>query len=208
MRILSPITEAKLHCKNVSLFISKYINSMYSISQTHPSKIFNFCPKCGHNNYSFDGTNGFNCASCKFRFYINAASAVAVIVKLPDKRIILTKRKFEPRAGTFDLPGGFVNTMERVEDTVKREILEELGIEVTNPKFLASFPNEYVFRNISYFTCDMAFVCEVNNVDNMKAADDVAEAILINPCDIDFNTISFPSIVNILKEYLKVRIVT
>jgi len=175
---------------------------MHSNSQTHPSHIFSYCPKCGHKGFVYDGVKAFNCEECKFRFFINASAAVAVIVKLPDERIILTKRKFEPRAGTFDLPGGFVDTMECAEDAVKREIFEELGIKVSTLEFLSSFPNEYVYRNISYFTCDLAFVCPVEDISNLKAADDVAEAILIHPKDIDFTTISFPSIVSILKTYL------
>jgi ADP-ribose pyrophosphatase YjhB (NUDIX family) len=175
---------------------------MHSETDTHPSFIFSFCPKCGHHGFVFDGVKAFTCEKCGFRYYINAATAVAAVLQLPDQRIILTKRKFEPRIGTFDLPGGFVDINERVEDAVKREIREELGIEVKNPAFLASFPNEYVYRGISYFTCDLAFVCPVDDISNLKAADDVAEAIVIHPNDIDFNTISFPSIVHILKTYM------
>jgi NAD+ diphosphatase len=176
---------------------------MHPFSATHPSHIFHFCPTCGNKGFDFDGIKAFNCDSCGFRFFINASAAVAVIVKLPDNRIILTRRKFEPRMGTFDLPGGFVDTMERAEDTIKREILEELNIKVQTIEFLSSFPNEYVYRGISYFTCDLAFICTVDDITNMAAADDVAEAILIHPKDIDFGSISFPSIVNILKTYLE-----
>jgi NAD+ diphosphatase len=171
------------------------------ISETHPSHIFTYCPRCGNKGFTFDHVKVFQCNACDFRFYINAAAAVAAIVQLPDNRIILTRRKFEPRMGTFDLPGGFVDPMERVEDAVKREVLEELGIEITISRFLASFPNEYIYKHISYFTCDMAFVCHAVDISNLKAADDVEEAIIIHPNDIDYSTISFPSIVHILKAY-------
>lgn len=175
---------------------------MSDFSETHPSRIFSCCPRCGHPGFEFDQVKKFTCRACKFVFYINAAAAVAVILEAPDGKIVLTKRKFEPRSGFYDLPGGFVDPAERVEDAVKREVLEELGVFVENMSFLASFPNEYAFKGISYYTCDLAFVTKVNNLANLKPADDVAEAMLIFPDEINFEMISFPSIINILKIYL------
>src|SRR5208337_1820480 len=93
---------------------------------THPSQIFQYCPRCGKKGFAFDGEKAFNCPVCQFRYYINACSAVAAILVQPDGSIILTRRKFEPRQGFLDLPGGFVDPNERAEDAVRREILEEL----------------------------------------------------------------------------------
>ena len=83
---------------------------------------------------------------------------------------------------------------ECAEDAVKREIHEELGITVTTMQFLGSFPNEYVYKGISYFTCDLAFVCTVPDLSHLKPSDDVSEAILLHPNDIDYDALSFPSI--------------
>ncbi|MFH0974575.1 MAG: NUDIX domain-containing protein [Spirochaetota bacterium] len=175
---------------------------MQKFSKTHPLNVFSYCPRCGRHGFKFDNKKKFTCPSCNFDFYINTATAVAVILKAMDGKIVLTKRKFEPRSGFFDLPGGFVDCMERAEDAAKREIFEELGVSVGSMKFLASFPNEYVFKGISYFTCDMAFVCPMNDLSGLKPADDVAEALLIHPKDINFEVICFPSIINILKYYM------
>jgi len=175
---------------------------MQKFSETHPSRIFSHCPRCGQQSFEFDNSKKFTCSSCHFNFYINAATAVAVILEAPDGRIVLAKRKFEPKSGFYDLPGGFVDTMERVEDAVMREVFEELGISVTDMRFLASYPNEYVFKGISYYTCDMAFVCPNIDLNHLKPDDDVAEALVIHPRDIDYGIISFPSIVNILKSYV------
>ncbi len=177
---------------------------MHPLSETHPSKIFSFCPHCGNKEFTFDSIKSFTCPVCGFRYYINAATAVAAILVAPDGKIVLARRKNEPRAGTFDLPGGFVDTMERAEDAVKREVQEELGITVDTMQFLTSYANEYVYKGISYYTCDLAFVCPVTDLSAMKPSDDVSEAILIHHQDIDFNTISFMSVLNILKAYIKV----
>jgi 8-oxo-dGTP diphosphatase len=52
----------------------------------------------------------------------------AVIVV--DGRVVLIKRKFEPSAGTWTLPGGVVEVGEPAQAAVAREILEETGLAV------------------------------------------------------------------------------
>jgi len=173
-----------------------------SNSSTHPAKVFKYCPNCGHQDFYFDGEKAFTCPGCRFKYYINACGAVAAICVLPDNRIILTRRKFEPKEGYFDLPGGFVDLNESAEDAVKREIKEELGLEIDTMQYLVSFPNQYIFKGITYFTLDLAYICPIDNISGIKAADDVAEAKCILPANIDYSTISFPSIVNILKKYM------
>jgi 8-oxo-dGTP diphosphatase len=52
----------------------------------------------------------------------------AAIVR--DGRLLLVKRLRAPEAGTWSLPGGKVDFGERVEEAVKREILEEVGVAI------------------------------------------------------------------------------
>jgi ADP-ribose pyrophosphatase YjhB (NUDIX family) len=175
---------------------------MQLFSETHLSKIFAYCPKCGSKDLSFNGVKVLMCSTCGLNYYINPAPAVAVILKYPDGSIVLTRRKHDPRQGTFDLPGGFVEINERVEEAVRREIFEELSVTVTQMDFLGSFPNEYVYKSVSYFTCDMAFVCPIPEGTTLHPSDDVSEALMIRPNDIDHQQISFPSISNIIRLYI------
>jgi hypothetical protein len=69
--------------------------------------------------------------------------------------------------------------------------------------YIGSFPNEYVYKGVSYFTCDMAFVCPIAEGTILHPADDVSEALIIKPKDIDHQQISFPSISNILRLYIR-----
>jgi ADP-ribose pyrophosphatase YjhB (NUDIX family) len=50
----------------------------------------------------------------------------AVIVQ--GERVVLIKRKYEPLAGRWSLPGGAVEVGETLEECVAREMLEETGL--------------------------------------------------------------------------------
>jgi 8-oxo-dGTP diphosphatase len=49
----------------------------------------------------------------------------------PDGRVLLVRRKHEPFAGFYALPGGFVDIGETVESACCREVQEETGVPVT-----------------------------------------------------------------------------
>jgi ADP-ribose pyrophosphatase YjhB (NUDIX family) len=52
----------------------------------------------------------------------------AVIVD--EGRVVLVRRRFEPLAGRWSLPGGLVELGEPLERTVRREMIEETGLDV------------------------------------------------------------------------------
>jgi len=54
-------------------------------------------------------------------------------------RLLLIKRRKPPEAGHWSLPGGKVDYLEAVEDAVRREIREEIGVEIEllRPLFLS-----------------------------------------------------------------------
>lgn len=67
--------------------------------------------------------------------YLNPALAVDACVRKEDS-ILLVQRKFPPSAGSWVLPGGFVDQGERPEVAVLRELIEETGLVGTNPRLL------------------------------------------------------------------------
>ena len=52
----------------------------------------------------------------------------AVIVQ--DGQVLIVKRKYDPLAGQWSLPGGGVELGETLEDSIVREMLEETGLEI------------------------------------------------------------------------------
>ena len=169
---------------------------------TRPEKVLKYCPRCGSGLFNTKTNKSFVCESCGFHFFVNSASAVAAIVEDPKGHLLLTVRGVEPSIGMLDLPGGFVDPMESAEEAIRREVKEELNLDITESHYLASYPNEYIYSNYSVFTTDLGFHCKVKTLDSIRVDDDIAGYQFFKPEEIDFNKIFSGSIKKILRNYI------
>ena len=89
-----------------------------------------FCPRCSHalEPRSEHGTMRPTCPQCGFIWYRNPVPAAGVLI-VEDGRVLLVRRKFDPRAGAWCLPAGFMESGETPQQTAVRELREETGIE-------------------------------------------------------------------------------
>lgn len=55
---------------------------------------------------------------------------VGALIHDRKRRVLLIKRKFEPNKGKWSLPGGLLETGETLIEAGKREVREELGVEI------------------------------------------------------------------------------
>ena len=170
----------------------------------HPSLSIKFCPFCGTSGPVYDGKKALRCEACGRRQFINAVAAVAVVIRNERGEILLTRRAHDPGKGLLDLPGGFVDALETVEETVRREVKEELNVELENITYLASFPNEYLFEGMITYTADLAFMATVKDWSSLQPADDVAAVEFYAPKQIPVEEVVFKSIRQILSNNSKI----
>ncbi len=133
-------------------------------------KAWNFCPHCGSPPPK-SGKHPFVCESCGFTHFFGPVSAVGAIATDSDGQVLLLVRAKDPGKGMYGLPGGFIDPGETAEQALRREVLEEVQLEVTSYRYLASFSNEYDYRGFVLPVTDMFFVVEVETFDAINAAD-------------------------------------
>lgn len=160
----------------------------------HPLEKFIHCPICGSKLFEINGKRSRHCSDCGFTYYVNASASTAAIITNSKGEILLTTRAFEPEKGKLDLPGGFVDMNETAEEALIRELKEELNIDIKNPTYLFSLPNEYHFSGITVHTLDMFFKVEVNDNIQIKTDDDVASAQFYNLNNVNIEEIGLCSI--------------
>jgi len=101
--------------------------------------------------------------------------------------VVLIKRKYDPYAGSYALPGGFVEIGETVEAACAREMVEETGLVVADLQLIGVYsdPN----RDPRRHTVTVAFLGRAN-VAARRAGSDAASVELVSnwqKCDIAFD---------------------
>ena len=118
-----------------------------------------FCGKCGTRLEHDKVERMMKCPKCGAMHYPKISPAVIVAVTNGDK-ILMTKyagRDYKKYA----LIAGFTEKGETIEDTVRREVMEEVGIHVKNIRYYKSQP--WSFTD----TILMGFYCELDGEDTI-----------------------------------------
>lgn len=97
-----------------------------------------FCGRCGAPTERMVRERSRRCPSCGLAHYPRIAPAVIVLVQRDD-RILLARSSHFPDA-FYSVLAGFVEPGENLEDTVHREIFEEVNIEVEDVRYFGSQP--------------------------------------------------------------------
>ena len=106
----------------------------------------------------------------------------AVIVH--DDRVVLIKRRYEPLAGQWSLPGGAVEVGETLESCVAREMLEETGLEIEVGPVIEVF--DRITRDedgrVRYHYVLVDYLCWAIG-GTLQAGSDVDDAVLVPPSE-------------------------
>lgn len=107
------------------------------------NKTHKFCSKCGSVNKDKEDERAKICSECNFITYPNISPAIIVAVTNREKILLAHNKGF--KKNLYSVLAGFVEPGETLESCVKREVFEEVGIQVKNIKYFGNkswpFPN-------------------------------------------------------------------
>lgn len=112
-----------------------------------------FCGRCGRPMEDSSTERARVCPDCGLTVYPKICPAVIVAVTDGD-RLLLTK--YRGRAfKRYALVAGFAEIGESIEDTVRREVLEETGLRVKQLRFYKSQPWVFTDSLLFGFSCEL-----------------------------------------------------
>ncbi|EFB93348.1 NUDIX domain-containing protein [Prevotella bivia] len=155
---------------------------------------FRYCPVCGSEHFLPQNEKSKRCKDCGFEYFLNPSAAVAAFILNDQNELLVTRRKREPAMGTLDLPGGFCDIGETIEEALVREVMEETRLLVKELSFFCSLPNKYLYSNFMVPTLDIFYICRVSNPEEMEAHDDAAEVLWLPMEQIDEHAFGLASI--------------
>jgi NAD+ diphosphatase len=99
---------------------------------------YKHCSICGKPLREHDSERCLRCEECGENFYPVISPAIIVSVIKDEKILLAHNTRFPP--GRHSLIAGFVEAGESLENAVRRELMEEIGIKVKNLRYLESQP--------------------------------------------------------------------
>jgi ADP-ribose pyrophosphatase YjhB (NUDIX family) len=105
-----------------------------------------FCPFCGEPNRKVAGARHRKCPACGLHDWRNPAPAVGCAIlrtRSGRREVLLSRRAAPPKAGEWDLVGGFVDASETPEQAVRREVEEETGCRLLSVHAVETATGEY-----------------------------------------------------------------
>ena len=112
-----------------------------------------FCGRCGSETNHSVTERAIVCPSCSMVAYPKI-SPVVIVAVTDCENLLVTRYKDRPYR-RYALVAGFSESGESLEDTVRREVLEETGVHVKNIRYYKSQPWGFTSTLLSGFFCEL-----------------------------------------------------
>lgn len=165
---------------------------------------FTYCPRCKE-RLGEKENNLVICKNCDLHFYVSPAPTTGAVLINKKGEILLVKRSVNPGKNLWDIPGGFVDLNENLEESLNRELKEELGIEPRELKYLASTVDTYMYRDIFQQTLGTIFEGKINDDEKITPQDDVGSYEFFTKENFPIEKIAFKEVEEFLRKYLNIK---
>jgi NAD+ diphosphatase len=159
-----------------------------------------YCHLCGGLNIK-GKTQPSECSNCHNLRFENASPTVDLILFNEEGKVLITERGVDPAKGKYDLPGGFVDLDETLEEAIAREVQEELGLapdDYTTPVYQESQSVQYSYSKEVRTVLGSIFAAKLKTKQKINPQDDVASIKFVSIDDlstIDFSLDTYPEII-------------
>jgi ADP-ribose pyrophosphatase YjhB (NUDIX family) len=143
-----------------------------------------------------------DCSGCGRSWYRNPAPTVGCVI-VRDGRALVAVRAGEPWKGQIDVPGGFLAVGEDPIDGLRREVREELGveIEVTDADYVQTVAHRY--EDDGEWLISMGFKARLVSGEP-SPSDDVAAVKWVALEDLDDLEFAWPHDLRLVRKVLEV----
>lgn len=97
-----------------------------------------YCGKCGHKTRIKENSMALECPKCHISFHGKIQPAVIIAIHNEDK-LLMARHTYDTKV-RYALIAGFVEMGESIEETVHREVKEEVGLNIKNLEYMGSQP--------------------------------------------------------------------
>ncbi|WP_461482213.1 NAD(+) diphosphatase [Porticoccus sp.] len=97
-----------------------------------------YCGRCGRPTESSEGDRSKCCDHCNELFYPRLSPCVIVVISRGDHCLLASSSRWQ--GGFYSALAGFIEPGETAEEALHREVMEEVGIRVTNLRYFSSQP--------------------------------------------------------------------
>ncbi len=138
-----------------------------------------YCGRCGHPTVRHSQERALQCTECGNLIYPRINPAIIVAVTDGDRLLITKYAASHGPTRFFALIAGFCEIGESPEDTVRREVLEEVGLRVKNIRYYKSQPWG-IDGNLS-----LGFVADLDGSDKIRMdQNELSQALWVNREDV------------------------
>jgi NAD+ diphosphatase len=136
-----------------------------------------FCGRCAQPTEVMADERARRCPQCKLVVHPRLAPAVIVLVERADGKVLLARNARFPE-GMYSCLAGFVEPGETLEETVHREVREEVGVEVRDLRYFASQPWPFPHSLM------IGFFARFDSGELSPDGDEIADAGWFSPSDL------------------------
>ena len=119
--------------------------------------------------------------------YVTRAEAAALgVADAPERGVVLVRRRYEPLAGEWSLPGGAVEAGETLDAAVAREVHEETGLRVEVGPVIEVFDRIMLDdgRRVQYHFVLVDYLCRVTG-GRLEHGTDAGAAVIADAAQLE-----------------------